>query len=224
MMCAFTDFSIRTLLSSNLLSIFWFFATSPHTDRFFGAFLSFRKHNPKQHPTKHNNVEKQRRLGLRQSSIQPTNDSQPKSTMASSAAARSSANPQRVLHTYRSMVRLVKKLPEEKRLSSLQEMRETFRQETESDEELNDRLRIAGEKIAFLRILTPKGRSNQQSHQRYVYKDGKAVEGSGESLRGSGQVHSNWDGNNLDPCSVKRHKQSLARAGFINNQHAKGIF
>ena len=120
------------------------------------------------------------------------------------------------------MARLVNRLPESRQASALREMREKFRQDA-TDDELDDRLRVAGEKIAFLRIMTPKGRSNQQSHQRFVYKDGKVVEGSGETLQG-GRVVSNWDGKNLDPCSVKRHNQQLRRAGFANNLHAKGIF
>ena len=33
---------------------------------------------------------------------------------------------------------------------------------------------------------------------------------------------SNWSGNNLDPDSVTRHRNSLTRAGFRDNNHAKG--
>jgi hypothetical protein len=60
---------------------------------------------------------------------------------------------------------------------------------------------------------------------RWVYKDGERLAVEHGTIRDSkGRVVSNWDGNNLDPESVKRHRQQLKRAGFVNNQHAKGIF
>lgn len=129
------------------------------------------------------------------------------------------------------MIRLVQQLPQSKKASARTELRTSFRQPIGSEESLEDRLRVAGEKIAFLRIVTPKKRPSggqqqqqqRQSTRRYVYRNGKVVEGTGETLE-NGRVVSNWDGNNLDPCSVKRHKQQLRRAGFANNLHAKGIF
>jgi len=37
------------------------------------------------------------------------------------------------------------------------------------------------------------------------------------TLLKKGTTVSNWDGKNLDPCSVKRHNSQLRRAGFMNN-------
>ena len=59
-----------------------------------------------------------------------------------------------------------------------------------------------------------------------MYKDGQRLESdaTGTLRDAKGRVVSNWDGKNLDPCSVKIHKQQLHRAGFVNNHHAKGVF
>jgi hypothetical protein len=61
---------------------------------------------------------------------------------------------------------------------------------------------------------------------RWVYKDGKrlACEEGGTLRDANGRVVSNWSGKNMDPDSIKRHKQQLNRAGFVNNGHAKGVF
>eukprot|EP00543_Licmophora_paradoxa_P003226 CAMPEP_0202441396 /NCGR_PEP_ID=MMETSP1360-20130828/894_1 /ASSEMBLY_ACC=CAM_ASM_000848 /TAXON_ID=515479 /ORGANISM="Licmophora paradoxa, Strain CCMP2313" /LENGTH=144 /DNA_ID=CAMNT_0049056369 /DNA_START=6 /DNA_END=440 /DNA_ORIENTATION=+ len=137
---------------------------------------------------------------------------------------------QRVRHAYRSMAKLVGSLPENKMESAKQEMRQKFRQPLAADETLDGRLKTAGEKIAFLRIVTPARGSRQGDGNgngnggRWIYKDGKRIEGGAATTRGGGKVHSNWDGKNLDPCSVKRHGQQLKRAGFVNNLHAKGLF
>ena len=54
-----------------------------------------------------------------------------------------------------------------------------------------------------------------------VYKDGEGkIEG--EALQRERAAYSNWDGNNLDPDSVRRHQHQLKRAGFRDNLHAKG--
>lgn len=61
--------------------------------------------------------------------------------------------------------------------------------------------------------------------KRWVYtKDGAIqVEGKG-TVRDGGRVLSNWDGQNMDPCSVSKHNGQLKRMGFLNNLHAKGLF
>lgn len=134
---------------------------------------------------------------------------------------------QRVRHAYRSLARLVERLPDSKKQTAVRdEMRTGFRAPLGADETLDSRLKTAGEKIAFLRIITPAG-TNQSSGGggRWVYKNGKRMEdGDTKTRDGGGKVHSNWDGKNMDPCSVKRHTQQLKRAGFANNLHAKGIF
>jgi hypothetical protein len=66
--------------------------------------------------------------------------------------------------------------------------------------------------------------------ERYIYKNGQrfalhSLQQDG-TLRHNqrGYVVSPYDGKNLDPQSVTRHRQNLKRAGFINNAHAKGMF
>jgi len=51
--------------------------------------------------------------------------------------------------------------------------------------------------------------------------DGKFVEGRGGKRD---KAMTNWDGKNMDPDSVSRHYRGLNRAGFVDNNHAKGIF
>ena len=142
-----------------------------------------------------------------------------------------------VLSTYRILSRLVRCMPEGKQAAGLKELREGYRKNiAAAEDEVQDLINEAGKKIAYLRIITPKrewtgsaaaAASEERSEDgttRWVYSsDGKSADGKG-TVRRTGQVHSNWDGKNLDPCSVKRHNQQLKRAGFVNNLHAKGLF
>jgi hypothetical protein len=128
----------------------------------------------------------------------------------------------RVLHTYRTMLRMIKTMPERKSKALRQELRSSFRAPIGPHENLDDRLRVAGEKISFLRIVTPK--SKPGSGGRWVYKNGECiVDGDATKVEG-GRVISSFSGYNLDPCKVKQHNAGLRRAGFVNNLHAKGIF
>jgi hypothetical protein len=128
-----------------------------------------------------------------------------------------------VRHAYRTLYRLIQRLPEKNVAMASTQLRETFRQANKPNEALSSRMQRAGEQIAYLRIITPKERPSDQSGQ-WIYKDGKRVEGATGTTAGGRRVHTNWDGNNLDPCSVKRHRATLKRAGFKNNLHAKGLF
>lgn len=129
-----------------------------------------------------------------------------------------------VRQKYRSLVRLVNKLPESQLQQGLEELRSSFRLPLGQDESLDKRLEDADKRESFLRMITPKEKSSNQSGV-WVYKDGKRLEGHASTrMDANGKVHSNWDGKNLDPCSVKRHNQQLKRAGFVNNSHAKGYF
>jgi hypothetical protein len=134
-----------------------------------------------------------------------------------------STTPESIRNAYRTIARLIQRLPEKQAPVAWKQLRNDFRRSNREGESTSDRMQRAGEQIAYLRIVTPKERPSNQSG-RWVYKDGERIEGGkGTSMTG-GRVHSNWDGNNLDPCSVKRHNQTLRRAGFRNNLHAKGIF
>lgn len=144
------------------------------------------------------------------------------------------ASKSNVLSTYRTLTRLVKLLPSnQKPEKQLQELRQTFRKNAALTDEMEIKTCIqqAGEKIAYLRIMTPKKSSNTAAEEgntkRWIYtKDGPVqVEGSGAgTARDGGRVLSNWTGSNMDPCSVKRHNTQLKRMGFQNNLHAKGLF
>ena len=132
-----------------------------------------------------------------------------------------------VLGTYRSLIRLVRRLPEPNKQSAWKELRESYRNNAHesSTETITHLIEEAGKKIAFLRIITPKSRAAAQTGEtRWVYKRGGDKEHGDASARKTGQVVSNFDGSNLDPCSVKRHNNHLKRMGFVNNLHAKGLF
>jgi hypothetical protein len=66
--------------------------------------------------------------------------------------------------------------------------------------------------------------------ERYIYKNGQRYPLNSvqedATLRNDkrGYVVSPYDGKNLDPQSVTRHRKNLRRAGFLNNAHAKGFF
>ncbi len=148
--------------------------------------------------------------------------------MAMTSASSSSAV---VISTYRSLARLVSRLPEKQRPGARNQLREGFRRNANetSSERIVQLIHEAGEKIAFLRIVTPKagaGNNNNQSGiQRWVYRSsGEKDTRKQGTRRKTGMVVSNFDGNNLDPCSVSRHNNHLKRMGFVNNLHAKGLF
>lgn len=112
----------------------------------------------------------------------------------------------------------------------------------------------AYEHIAFLRMITPKKHDSWSSQleeddttthhptnstnkkkkgrsgvRKWIFtKDGKVEitqeDSTTTQFQSGGRVVSNWDGNNLDPCAVNRHKGQLNRMGFVNNLHAKGLF
>lgn len=122
---------------------------------------------------------------------------------------------------YRELARLIKVTPD---ATKSQKMLQTgFREPSEKSVE--QRLEVAEQKLSFLRMTTVKTRPSGQSG-RWIYKDGEKLQSdAGGTMRDSkGRVISNFDGNNMDPESVTRHRKSLKRAGFVNNEHAKGVF
>jgi len=156
--------------------------------------------------------------------------------MSPSASAAKAAAAFLVRQKYRSLGRLVNRLPEARGPSSLcperslEELRAAFRKplgdddETESAPALDRRLELADRKLSFLKMVTPKAPKDGHGG-RWVYKkNGERMEGSSPKRDEKGRVISNWDGSNLDPDSVKQHNYQLKRMGFRNNAHAKGIF
>mmetsp|Transcript_12516 Transcript_12516/g.34745 ORF Transcript_12516/g.34745 Transcript_12516/m.34745 type:complete len:144 (+) Transcript_12516:17-448(+) len=134
----------------------------------------------------------------------------------------------KIRHVYRELFFMAKNMPKEtQRTKSLAELRTTFR-EQESKLSIEERLKKAEDRVSFLRITAPqtkRRRHHGDGGGTWVYKDGKKLENKNGTLRDDkGRVHTNWDGKNLDPCSVKRHNVSLRRGGWANNAHAKGIF
>jgi hypothetical protein len=125
---------------------------------------------------------------------------------------------------YRELAHIVKQIPEKDRGKSFEELRRSFRQPLVATEPLEQRLKKADDRAAFLRISTVKVKPRGQAG-RWVYKDGERLTSVNGTIRNAkGRVISNWDGRNLDPDSVTKHRKLLNRAGFVNNTHAKGIF
>jgi len=147
-----------------------------------------------------------------------------------------SATQQTVRSTYRTLARLIEQLPTSQknatsRSKAIEELRSKFRKPLAASETFADRLKQANDRISFLRITTPKSPNDKtRTGGGGVFvqtKDGKIlkVEDVETTTRdANGRVISNWDGKNMDPCMVKRHKVGLRRAGFVNNMHAKGVF
>jgi hypothetical protein len=145
---------------------------------------------------------------------------------ATSQIAAAASKSSIVLGTYRSLAKLVRRMPSTQQPGALQQLREGYRKNVqETNPDAIDRLiEEAGKKIAFLRIVTPKETTNQSGVTRWVYRAGEKDANGKATARKSGQVVSNFTGSNLDPCNVKRHNQQLKRMGFVNNLHAKGLF
>jgi hypothetical protein len=133
------------------------------------------------------------------------------------------------------------------RKDPLQQVRDEFRQPllndtTGSTSSIESRYQNGINRFSFLRMNTVQYKPRTHNHtnsynagtetgtERYIYKNGQrfalhSIQEDG-TLRNNqrGYVISPYDGKNLDPQSVTRHRQSLKRAGFINNLHAKGMF
>eukprot|EP00527_Entomoneis_sp_CCMP2396_P003059 CAMPEP_0198154006 /NCGR_PEP_ID=MMETSP1443-20131203/66805_1 /TAXON_ID=186043 /ORGANISM="Entomoneis sp., Strain CCMP2396" /LENGTH=144 /DNA_ID=CAMNT_0043820571 /DNA_START=166 /DNA_END=600 /DNA_ORIENTATION=+ len=143
-------------------------------------------------------------------------------------AAPAAATAAKARHLYRELFHMAKNMTgESQRTKSLTELRSSFR-DPYSLLTVEQRLKKAEDRMAFIRITIPqtkRRRNHGQGSGTWVYKDGQRLENKEGTLRDEkGKVHTNWDGKNMDPCSVNRHKVGLKRAGFVNNLHAKGIF
>jgi hypothetical protein len=140
---------------------------------------------------------------------------------------------------YRDFLHLMKHLKSQ--MDDRRSVRQQFLQPLAANETLEDRLRQGQSRLSFARMnaiqykprlkrSTNDGTAESSSsshHQRFIYKDGQRydVNEMKATLRtDKGYTISPFDGKNLDPESVTRHKKNLRRAGFVNNAHAKGIF
>lgn len=134
-----------------------------------------------------------------------------------------------VINTYRSLAKLVRRLPEKQQTGAWKQLRGGYKKHADetSSEKITELIHEAGKKIAFLRIITPKQpqETKQSGVTRWVYRSSGDKDAEGKPImRKSSRVVSNFDGKNLDPCSVNRHNTQLKRMGFSNNLHAKGLF
>ena len=151
-----------------------------------------------------------------------------------------------VINTYRSLAKLVRRLPEKQQTGAWTQLRDGYRKHANEScpDKISDLIQEAGKKIAFLRIITPKDmwrtttsevvggdetaaqqETTQSGVTRWVYRSSGEKDANGKPImRKSGRVVSSYDGKNLDPCSVNRHNGQLKRMGFANNLHAKGLF
>lgn len=130
-----------------------------------------------------------------------------------------------VRKAYRDLFHILRQMPAKQRPKLHDELRTSFRLPLAANETVDDRIRKATDRASFLRITTAKTKPRGESG-RWIYKDGERLESDavGTLRDAKGRVVSNWDGKNLDPESVTRHRKQLHRAGFVNNSHAKGIF
>mmetsp|Transcript_30234 Transcript_30234/g.54748 ORF Transcript_30234/g.54748 Transcript_30234/m.54748 type:complete len:170 (-) Transcript_30234:77-586(-) len=148
-----------------------------------------------------------------------------------------------VIGTYRALAHLVRRLPEKQQPGAWRQLRDGYRKNADetSPEKITNLIHEAGKKIAFLRIVTPKdmwqntsnplenaasssSTTNQAGVTRWVYSSGEKAANGEATMRKTRQLVSNYNGGNLDPCSVKIHNHHLKKLGFVNNLHAKGMF
>ena len=166
-------------------------------------------------------------------------------TIVKTAASEGAGKAASVRRVYRDLLHFLKHMSpaatgdDEATADSYDELRISFRRPLVASETIDSRLGAAQDRLAHLRLTTVMTARQKQGRHRtsvegddderlFVYKDGKrfsATETAATNVyAGKSRVVSNWDGKNLDPESVKKHKQNLRRAGFANNQHAKGYF
>lgn len=123
------------------------------------------------------------------------------------------------LSLYRNLLKLARNLPATKRVGSIEQIKEGFRngKNISDPKEIHAMLEKASSTIGYLKIVTPR------SPLTHV-QSGKTKTVFGEEGFKRGRAVSNWTGSNMDPDSVRRHQRSLERAGFKNNADMKGIF
>ena len=119
---------------------------------------------------------------------------------------------------YRNLLKYARTLPIAKRESGLLQIKEGFRagQDASDPSKIQEMLTKANSTLGYLKIITPR---SPKDHQQA----GRTRTFFGDDVKRSRAV-SNWTGSNMDPDSVRRHENSLKRAGFKNNADMKGFF
>lgn len=93
---------------------------------------------------------------------------------------------QQVLTRYRELLRLIKRMPEQKAAAARSEAQQTVRQNKNAADP-ESQLRYLKElvaRISFLRITTPRRPGETLGSGTYVLRDGQLVEGAGEDKGG----------------------------------------
>ena len=139
----------------------------------------------------------------------------------SSVASSSSSIRSSVLSTYKIMLKLSATIPDPKvRTQSLRQIREQFRtNQAESDKsKIEELLKKASSSLGYIKMISPKVKSGTQTDSDGVTRLTFGVK---KDAKGRKAV-SSFTGSNLDPDMVARHYAGLKRAGFKDNNHAKG--
>lgn len=123
------------------------------------------------------------------------------------------------LSVYRNILKLARSLPVAKKNDSIAQIKEGFRsgKSLSDPQDIQKMLEKANSTLGYLKIVTPKSAQNK-------VQTGKTTVVFGDNSMKLGRAVSNWTGSNMDPDSIRRHNQSLKRAGFKNNADMKGIF
>jgi hypothetical protein len=123
-----------------------------------------------------------------------------------SATAMSGQGLSNTLQIYRRLLTLARSFPDPaKRLRSITQLQEAFRNNSnESDtEKIRDMLVKAQSTLSYLKIVTPRSASHEQTMHT------KVDLGDDSGAKRSSKAVSNWTGSNMDPDSVARHAHTL---------------
>lgn len=117
---------------------------------------------------------------------------------------------------YRKLLSVAARLPAAKRADQIQMIKLEFRRNHQEHDpaRIDELLKRANSNLGYLRIVTPRRAAEQQGVTRIVFGDADPAR--------PAKAVSNWTGRNMDPDSVKRHYNSLKRAGFSDNRSVKG--
>ena len=130
---------------------------------------------------------------------------------------------------YRNLHRAIGHLPKKwEQSEGREELRETFDATPlpPSSDGLRELLENGHKRLAFLRMQT--GGQRGSYRVRYDRNEAGEVEKDMDPRQGpvTGEKArwSNWGAGNMDPDMVAKHKATLHRARFRDNDHAKGVF
>ncbi|KAL4524978.1 hypothetical protein Ndes2526B_g07165 [Nannochloris sp. 'desiccata'] len=119
----------------------------------------------------------------------------------------------KVLAAYKELVSLIRRLPTDRRMSALDEARQTIRHHASENDlgKQSDLFKQLAAKISFLRTITPRkpGDVSSIGAGHFVLREGKLVEGAG-TLAGTRVA----DGSISMSEAYEKHQQLLKRQNF----------